>query len=73
MVAKGGPTVPHWIEAIFVHFFKCLGSYFDNGITVVGLQMPNGLWFVGMTPLFNGVSQKIAQRCQIVAAFLAVD
>ena len=45
MTDAAGLTVPHSIGAIFVNYLKCMGFYLGNGITKVGHQIFNCLWF----------------------------
>ena len=59
MAAADGLAVFHSIGPILVHFLEYMGSYFDDGIMNVGLQMLNCLWFVGITLFFNGALHKM--------------
>ena len=64
--------VPHPMELSFVHFL--VGLPLGNGITNVGLQMLNCLWFVGIALFFfNGASQKLVKRCEIAASWRPID
>ena len=45
MAATAGITLPYSIRAIFVLFFECMRSHLGSGITNVGLQMLNCVWF----------------------------
>ena len=73
LIALVGPTGPHSIGPIFVHFFVCMGSYLANEMTNVGLQMLNCFWFIGITLFLNGALQKIVRRCQIQASWRPID
>ena len=53
--------------------FECIGSYLDNGMTNVGLQMLNCCCFVGITLMFNGEPQKIVQRFEILASWRSIN
>ena len=40
----------------------CMGSYLGNGITNIGIQMLNCLWFAGIRLFFNGIPQKTVKQ-----------
>ena len=59
MAAPAGHAVGYMIRPIFMHSIYRVQLYFTNGV--------NCLWFVGVTLISDGTTQKIVQRCQIVA------
>lgn len=68
MAASAGHTVSYSTLPIFKNFIDCVQLFITNDLTNIVLQKgANCLWFVGLTLIFDGASQIIVQRCQIVA------
>ena len=64
MAASAGHAIAYTIGPIFKQIIDFVQLYFTTNIA---LKSHNCVWLIGVTLIFDGTPQVIAQRCQITA------